>query len=154
MIEIGKADSRKSIKERIKSLKSKKGESVNVKQSQFLDNILEIQRVEEVKLELDELIGEIDIAGKEFENKQTMETLNRYKSLIKSFLDKVVKDIYRIKEKYGKKHWMKQKVYVVIEKINDKLEKLTNTILNKESEHINLLATLDDIRGMLVDLYK
>ncbi len=51
-------------------------------------------------------------------------------------------------------NWKRHKEYVLIEKINEKLELLTKYILEKENENINLLATLDEIRGLLVDLYK
>jgi len=41
-----------------------------------------------------------------------------------------------------------------VEKINKKLEELTSFVLGKEKKNIDLLATLDEIRGLLVDLYK
>lgn len=154
MIEIEKTDSRKTIKEKLKSIKKRKAQSVTVRQSPFMDKIFEIQQVKSIKLELDKLIEEIDLAGKEFAQNPTLDSLKKYKTLIKSFLELVVKNIYKVKEKFGKRYWLKQKVYVIIEKINHKLEKLTNYILKKESEHIDLLATLDEIRGLLIDLYK
>ncbi len=155
MIEIERADTRKNIKEKIKTIKKKKrGTSVTIKHSQFFDEILEIQQVESVKLELNKLLEEIDVTGKEFAQIPTLENLRKYKALIKSFLELVIRNVYKVKEKYGKRIWLKQKVYIIIEKINEKLEKLTNYILNKESEHIDLLATLDEIRGLLIDLYK
>ncbi|MBN1897897.1 MAG: YaaR family protein [Spirochaetes bacterium] len=153
MIEIERTDKRKSIKDRIKSAKKKKGE-ISLKQTSFYDKLLEVQDVESAKLELDQLLEEIDSAGREFAHTPTLETLRKYKSLVKGFLETVIKKIYKIKEKMGRKYWLKQKVYIVIEKINDRLEKLTNYILKKEAEHIDLLATLDEIRGLLVDMYK
>lgn len=154
MIELERTESRKTIKEKLKSIKKGKARGVTVKQSPFMDKIFEIQQVESIKLELDRLIEEIDLAGKEFAQNPTLDSLRKYKTLIKSFLELVVKNIYKVKEKFGKRYWLKQKVYVIIEKINHKLEKLTNYILEKESEHIDLLATLDEIRGLLIDLYK
>lgn len=154
MIEIGKTDSRKTIKEKIKSLKKEKTSGTTVvKHTPFFDEILAIQQVESVKKELDELIKEIDLAGNEFAKNPTIETLKKYKTLIKSFMEMVIKKIYRVKEKYSKKFWLKQKVFTIIEKIDKKLEELTNYILEKEKEHINLMATLDEIRGLLIDLY-
>ncbi len=54
----------------------------------------------------------------------------------------------------GHRSWVKQKVFITVEKINEKLEQLTKFILEKQNKNINLLATLDEIRGLLVDLYK
>lgn len=39
-----------------------------------------------------------------------------------------------------------------MEKANDKLEKLTEEFL-KDSKHLELLKMIDDIRGLLIDIY-
>lgn len=157
MIEINKTDSKKSIKEKLKALKKSKSStthtdpSVNINQSPFFDKLLEVTQIQNVKLELDKLMEEIDKAGKRFVSDTNLENLKQYKALIKSFLDTLLNKMFKIK---NITNWKKNKVYVLIEKINDKMEKLTRYILEKENENINLLATLDEIRGLLVDLYK
>lgn len=156
-MDIRKVDSGKTIKEKIKSLKkSKTSESSgkSIQQSQFFDKLLEVTNVKEINLELDKIIDRIDTVGKRFAKNPDIENLSEYKSLIKAFLDTVMNKIFKIKEKMGNRSWVKHKVYITVEKIDKKLEELTNFILNKETENINLLATLDEIRGMLVDLYK
>lgn len=154
MIHINKVKSGKTIKEKLKSMKKSKTSEVEVKQSPFYDKLLEVTEVEDIKLELDKLIEQIDAVGKKFAGDQNLENLKEYKSLIKAFLDTVISKMYKVKEKFGHRSWVKQKVFIIVEKINAKLENLTNFILEKENENINLLATLDEIRGLLVDLYK
>lgn len=149
-----KSNKNKSIKEKFKSSKGSKSSNVNLKQSQFYDKLLEVTEVEDVKLELDKLIEEIDVVGKKFAKDSNIDNLKEYKSLIKAFLDTMITKMFKVKEKYGHRSWVKQKVFIVVEKINKKLENLTKFILEKENENINLLSTLDEIRGLLVDLYK
>ncbi len=156
-MDIKKLDSGKTIKEKIKSLKKKKSSEssgVSTRQSPFMDKLLEATEVKEINLELDKLVEEIDTVGRRFGKKPDIENLTEYKSLIKAFLDTVLDKILKVKEKMGHRSWVKQKVYITVEKINEKLEQLTSHVLNKEKENINLLATLDEIRGLLVDLYK
>jgi hypothetical protein len=42
---------------------------------------------------------------------------------------------------------------VLVEKVDEELEKLTAQILNSQEETLDLLATIDRIRGILVDMY-
>ncbi|MBU1075715.1 MAG: YaaR family protein [Spirochaetes bacterium] len=154
MIEINKLKSDKTIKEKIKSFKKSKTSDVQIKQSPFYDKLLEVSEVEDINLELDKLIEQIDKVGKKFANDTNLENLKEYKSLIKAFLETVINKMFKVKEKYGHRSWVKQKVFIIVEKINERLERLTNFILEKENQNINLLATLDEIRGLLVDLYK
>ncbi len=156
-MDIKRVDSKKAVKEKIKSLKKPKtteSSGISVQQSPFYDKLLEITEVKEINLELDKLIDQVDKVGKKFSNNPDIQNLQEYKSLIKAFLDTMIQKMYKIKEKMGHRSWVKQKVFITVEKINEKLEQLTKFVLEKQTENINLLATLDEIRGLLVDLYK
>lgn len=156
-MDIKRVDSKKTIKEKIKSFKKSKttkSSGISVRQSPFYDKLLEITAVKEINLELDKLIDRVDEVGKRFANNPDIQNLQEYKSLIKAFLDTMIQKMYKIKEKMGHRSWVKQKVFITVEKINEKLEQLTKFVLEKQNENINLLATLDEIRGLLVDLYK
>ena len=53
-------------------------------------------------------------------------------------------------------HWDRsgnRKSYLTVRKINQALEDLTDEVLNREKKQIDLVAKLDEIRGMLLDLY-
>lgn len=157
MIEINKTNAQKSIKEKMKALKKgqsaagSSGSALSVNQSPFFDKLLEITQTEHIKLELNQLMEEIDRAGKEFLSDTTLEHLKHYKSLIQTFLDTLIKKMFKVTNITS---WRKHKEYTLIEKINDRLEKLTCFVLEKEGQNINLLSTLDEIRGLLIDLYK
>jgi len=49
---------------------------------------------------------------------------------------------------------MRQKIYTVTKLIDKKLDALTKLVLTQQAQNITLLATLDEIRGLLIDLYK
>lgn len=154
MIHIKKTTSKKSITEKLKSLKHSHAsgtEKVTIQQSPFFDKLLEVTQVEHIKMELSKLLEEIDSAGRRFSSEPDMDNLKQYKTLITSFLDITVNKMFKIR---NITNWIKNKEYVLIEKINEKLAALTHFVLEKQNENINLLSTLDEIRGLLVDLYK
>ncbi len=158
MININKTIEENRIKEKLKfktKKKSKSGGKVNVIQSQFMDKLLEIQQVESINEELNTILADLDKEGKNFSKNPNMETLKKYKTLVKSFMDTVINKMYKLKEEYKYRYKTKQKqIFIIVETINKKLEKLTNFVIDKEKENINLLSTLDEIRGLLLDLYK
>jgi uncharacterized protein YaaR (DUF327 family) len=47
----------------------------------------------------------------------------------------------------------RKKVYVLVEKVDAELERLTKQVLDKNAPSIDLLATLEKIKGILVDMY-
>jgi uncharacterized protein YaaR (DUF327 family) len=47
----------------------------------------------------------------------------------------------------------RSKIFATIKKINDKLDEMTQQLLEDEKKNINLLDDIDDIRGLLVDMY-
>jgi uncharacterized protein YaaR (DUF327 family) len=47
----------------------------------------------------------------------------------------------------------RNKTFALISRINAKLEEITEQLLREEADHLSLLQSVDDIRGMLVDMF-
>jgi len=156
-MDIGQIKFSKPVKDEIKSLKKgkvKKDAKVSSKtEPKFFEQLLEVTELREINLELDELIEKIDEVGEKFAKNPIPENLNEYKSLIKSFLEKVTNKIYKIKERMCSRFFIKQKIYITVEKVNKELEELTKMVLENQAENINLMAKIEEIRGLLIDLY-
>jgi uncharacterized protein YaaR (DUF327 family) len=152
MIEMEKTSSKKqSIP--VKRKKGKKSEhgSVDVVHSRFYDE-LKFAETEAIHLQFDELIDEIIKQGERFAKNPNQELLKIYKSMIKDFLKYVTDHMLQVEHHTGGK--LKQKIYTVTKIIDQRLVQLTEYLLQKQAGNINLLSTLDEIRGLLVDLYK
>ncbi|HDQ25182.1 MAG TPA: DUF327 family protein [bacterium] len=109
---------------------------------------------EQLKLSLDKLIEELAEQAKVLEKKRTFAELDRYKKLVKSFMEEVIKKIFTIKISDSSKLMAKRKkVYIIVEQVDGQLEALTEKVLEKQADTMDLLATLDRIRGLLVDMY-
>jgi uncharacterized protein len=115
-----------------------------------LDNAAE----EQLKKSLDELIGELAGQAEVLERRRTFEELEKYKKMVKNFMDKAVRMIFTVKVSDSSKIMIKRKkVYMLVEMVDAELEKLTKQVLEKQSAGLDLLATLEKIKGILIDMY-
>lgn len=71
--------------------------------------------------------------------------------MIKEYLESVLKHMYNIKKDIS--FWQTQ-YFITVDTIDKKLEELTKALLNDQKENLNIAATIDDISGLLVDIYK
>ncbi len=100
-----------------------------------------------LKNELTDLIKQIEQNGKQFSTKPNMANLLLYKKDIQLFLRVVTKNSYTIKEIYGRRL-----DYKILSTINQKLEDLTQQVMSREVHRLNLVAEIDEIKGLIVDL--
>ena len=152
MIEIEKTDrDKKNLAVKRKKDKKKVSEELNVLQSRFYDE-LKLAETEDLHIEFDNLVQEITQQGERFYKNPTIRELKLYKSMIKKFLKYVTDRMFAVEHHTGGK-W-KQKIYTISRVIDGKLEALTKLVVSQQSGNINLLSVLDEIRGLLIDLYK
>ncbi len=152
MIELEKTGrDKKSISIKKKRAKKSSTGSVQVMQGRFYDE-LRFAETEEIHIEFDKLIAEITKQGEKFSKKPTAQLLKMYKSMIREFLKYITDNMFRVEHYTGGK--LKQKIYTVTKIIDKKLSALTRLVLSQQAQNIDLLSTLDEIRGLLIDLYK
>ena len=49
--------------------------------------------------------------------------------------------------------WQTQ-YFVTVDTVDAKLEKLTEALLGEEKENIDVASTIDEIQGLIVDIYR
>ena len=109
---------------------------------------------EQVKMSLDQLVEEINQQAKNLANHRTFEELEKYKKMVKSFMDQAVRKIYTVKVSDSSKLMVKRKkVYIMVQQVDTELEKITLDLIQKQAEGLDLLAALEKINGLLVDMY-
>lgn len=74
-----------------------------------------------------------------------------YKKMIKEYLESILKFMYDTKKDIS--FWQTQ-YFVTVDTVDEKLEELTNMLLSEEKENLNLAATIDEIQGLIVDIYR
>jgi uncharacterized protein len=107
----------------------------------------------ELRIELGMLITEIEEKGKKLYSSKGRKEFEEYKASVKKFMRKVLNSSFRVEEQHGKKKDGKFVVYLTMQKVDDALDNLAQMLLAGQQDSMRLVAVLDEIRGMLLDMY-
>ena len=101
---------------------------------------------------LKNLLERIDQQAQTLSERLDIAELKRYRSLVTEFIDVSV----RHSSEYKKEHTLdgkgRHRIFGIVKKIDTELEALTREVLRGQKDYIGVLAKLEDIRGLLVDI--
>ena len=103
--------------------------------------------------EMERLLKRIDEQAARLGKTPTYDELKEYRMLIKNFVGEAVSRMYEVHTQAGWDRMGRQKVYTTVRKIDKKLEEMAEKIRLGQAEQLDVVASHDAIRGMLVDLY-
>lgn len=109
--------------------------------------------VEQFEKLLKEALEEVIESGNELVRSPTPSNLKRYKNAIKEFLKLVEKKLYKLSGSFDMTSG-KAKLHVVVEEVNEKLMDLAEKIMKNEWQTINLAARIEEINGLILNLYR
>lgn len=125
----------------------KKGVSVKKDFSQSFNS----QNQKKSEEQLKEMFDNIKKRGNRLAITKSYVDVNAYKKMIKEYLQSVLQHMYGIKKDIS--FWQTQ-YFITVDTIDQKLEELTEMLVSEQKENLNVAATIDDISGLLVDIYK
>ncbi|GHV70356.1 hypothetical protein AGMMS49928_17820 [Spirochaetia bacterium] len=110
----------------------------------------------------------VQSAGDDLKNRPFPEEIQRYKRAVKNFLSFVLEKGYAAEKIEGVPNYLKpnyqgkrgvpeaqeRKRYTIVQVVDDKLEQLAAGILTGQTTQLELLARLEEIHGILIDLLK
>ena len=102
---------------------------------------------------LNKLMRQIDAQGAKLSVTPTYDELKEYRTLIKNFVGEAVSHMYEMHTQAGWDRMGRQKAYTTVRKIDKKLEEMAERIRLGQAKRLDILASHDAIRGMLLDLY-
>jgi uncharacterized protein YaaR (DUF327 family) len=101
--------------------------------------------------ELKRMIDDIKKRGNRLVLTKTYADVAAYKRMIKDYLESILKYMYDLKKDVS--FWQTQ-YFLTVDTIDGKLEELTNMLLSEERENLNIASTIDEIQGLIVDIYR
>ncbi|MDU5109041.1 MAG: YaaR family protein [Clostridium sp.] len=101
--------------------------------------------------QLKEMIEEIHKKGNRLVVTKTYGDVVAYKKMIKEYLESILKFMYNTKKDIS--FWQTQ-YFITIDTIDAKLEELTTALLKGETDNLNMAASIDEIQGLIVDIYR
>lgn len=101
--------------------------------------------------QLKKMIEDIHKKGSRLVITKTYGDVLAYKKDIKEYLESILKYMYDTKKDIS--FWQTQ-YFVTVDTIDKKLEELTESLLKGEMENLNIAASIDEIQGLIVDIYR
>jgi hypothetical protein len=123
---------------------------IDGRKTDFLEELTKMHGVQ-IKGKLDELLEMIDQQGDRLNKHRTFRELIRYKKMVKQFVKEAIGQMYNVQEDYSP---MQGKIHTIVKSVDESLEDLTKMVLDKQASQLDILGKLDEVRGMLVDLYR
>ena len=109
------------------------------------------QRDAESQYRMQEILKEIDRLNDKLNRSLNVNDLMLYKKLVKQFLREATTRAYAVKQERGRNR-RGRSLLISIATIDSEIEKLIEDFVRERKEPVDVLITLDKIRGMLVDL--
>ena len=101
-----------------------------------------LQLKKDIEDQADRLVDRVDV--REYE---------KYRRLIREFLDEIVSNGYSFsRENAYTSRGGRHRYIATVETINKKLDELGKEVMSEQSDKIEILGKIDDIRGLLLDL--
>lgn len=107
---------------------------------------------EETEAETAELLRSVFEAGDALRRELTSVRLEEYRSAVRGFLSAVVQRGLDVEDLTSGANILKRKRYTLVRVVDSRLEELAAGMVSSQANQLELLAKVDEINGLLVDL--
>lgn len=112
---------------------------------------LDLANKEHTEQNLKKMLSDIDRLGKRLIATRSLEDAREYKRKVQEYISYVVKNAYILKKETGPYSYG---IHIKVEIINKKVDELTKELLEQQKSTIELADKIEEIKGLLVDVYK
>ncbi|GHI00001.1 YaaR family protein [Neobacillus kokaensis] len=123
------------------------------KESPSFQQVFQETQVDLTQEPLQNLLNVLNRNGNRLVTSQSVNDLLAYKQSIQDFLKEVAQNGYSLEEYRHFQPNGREKRLKIIKQIDEQLIKLSEQVMEKQSSSINLLKTIGEIKGLLVNLY-
>ena len=99
-----------------------------------------------------EMKEEIDKQGKLLADRVDVRELEKYRRLIREFLDEIVSNGYTFSREDAYASRGRHRYIATVQIVDEKLDEIGKEVLKEQADKIEILNKVDDIRGLLLDL--
>ena len=98
------------------------------------------------------MMQEIVIQGDKIVKRMDVRDMRRYRTLIKDFMNEIVNRSHKFSRENFLDRRGRHRVYGIIRLVDEKLDELAQALVSDECDKIAILAKVDEIRGLLLDI--
>ena len=111
-------------------------------------NIEEAGLAERLNLMMEEIV----MQGDKIVKRMDVRDMRRYRTLIKDFMNEIVNRSHKFSRENFLDRRGRHRVYGIIRLVDEKLDELAQALVSEECDKIAILAKVDEIRGLLLDI--
>ena len=101
---------------------------------------------------LAEMKAAIDEQGKRLSSRVDVKEFQKYRRLIRDFLDEIVSNGYTFSKEDAYASRGRHRYIATVKVVDEKLDELGKEVMKEQADKIEILHKIDDIRGLLLDL--
>ena len=105
-------------------------------------------------LNFEELFSELEDLGKELSLRKSMAAMERYRGAIKKILQDLIPQGMESVSFQGGQTAEGTKYYHLTRVVDENLMELAEKVMSNEKNHMEIAATVDNIKGVLIDYFK
>jgi len=98
------------------------------------------------------MMEEIVMQGDKIVKRMDVRDMKRYRALIKEFMNEIVNRSHKFSRENFLDRRGRHRVYGIIRLVDEKLDELAQALVSEECDKIAILAKVDEIRGLLLDI--
>lgn len=114
-----------------------------------------ISHIEEQELQarLTLMLEEITQQGDRIKKRMDIKDMKKYRLLIQEFLNEVVTRSHQFSRENSLDRRGRHRVYGIVKLVNETLDELAQELIQDETDSIGILGRIDEIRGLLLDIF-
>lgn len=99
------------------------------------------------------MMEEIVMQGDKIVKRMDVRDMKKYRALIKEFMNEIVNRSHKFSRENFLDRRGRHRVYGIIRLVDEKLDELAQALVSEECDKIAILAKVDEIRGLLLDIF-
>jgi uncharacterized protein YaaR (DUF327 family) len=101
---------------------------------------------------IEELLDAVFAAGDQLKKNGTLESIKAYRQRVRAFVKFAVANSFAVEETTSGANILKRKRFTLVKVIDEKLEALAASVLAAQRDQLAILAQIEEINGLLVNL--
>ena len=107
----------------------------------------------ELQTRLTMMMEEITMQGKKVGKRMDIREMKKYRMLIKDFMNEIVTHSHEFSRENYLDRRGRHRVYGIIRRVDELLDELAQELVKDEQDNIAILNRIDEIRGLLLDVF-
>lgn len=99
------------------------------------------------------MMQEITMQGDKIVKRMDVTDMRKYRTLIKEFMNEIVNRSHKFSRENFLDRRGRHRVYGIIRLVDERLDELAQELVKEECDKISILAKVDEIRGLLLDIF-